>query len=33
MEMWNALIEGPLVNGPLIDVGGILNFLRIGQFQ
>lgn len=29
----SALIEGPLVQGPLVDVGGILNFLQIGQFQ
>ncbi|GMA31340.1 hypothetical protein GCM10025875_13320 [Litorihabitans aurantiacus] len=33
VEMWNALIEGPLVQGPLVDIGGILNFLQIGQFQ
>ncbi|MFC7430029.1 MULTISPECIES: hypothetical protein [unclassified Agrococcus] len=28
-----ALIQGPLITGPLVDVGGILNFLQIGQFQ
>ncbi|ACZ21845.1 hypothetical protein Sked_19200 [Sanguibacter keddieii DSM 10542] len=33
MDIWTALIEGPLIQGPLIDFGGILNFLQIGQFQ
>ncbi|KTR83933.1 hypothetical protein [Leucobacter chromiiresistens] len=28
-----SLITGPLIDGPLIDLGGILNSLRIGQFQ
>ncbi|GEK80347.1 hypothetical protein ABA31_16980 [Agrococcus baldri] len=28
-----ALITGPLISGPLVDVGGILNALQIGQFQ
>ncbi|WIB26577.1 hypothetical protein [Curtobacterium sp. MCSS17_015] len=28
-----ALIQGPIVSGPLIDVGGVLESLQIGQFQ
>lgn len=28
-----ALITGPLITGPLVDFGGILNALQIGQFQ
>ncbi len=28
-----ALIDGPLIAGPLLDLGGILNALQIGQFQ
>lgn len=32
-QLTSALIEGPLIQGPLIDFGGILNFLQIGQFQ
>lgn len=29
----SALINGPLIEGPLLDLGGLLNDLRIGQFQ
>lgn len=32
-QLMTALVEGPLVQGPLIDFGGILNALQIGQFQ
>ncbi|VXB14459.1 hypothetical protein [Citricoccus sp. K5] len=28
-----TLINGPLVDGPLLDVGGLLNGLQLGQFQ
>ncbi|WP_313817881.1 hypothetical protein [Citricoccus sp.] len=28
-----TLINGPLVDGPLLDLGGLLNGLQLGQFQ
>ena len=28
-----TLVQGPLIEGPLVDVGGVLNFLQIGQSQ
>lgn len=28
-----TLINGPLLEGPLLDVGGLLNGLQLGQFQ
>lgn len=29
----SALINGPLVQGPLLDFGGVLNSPQTGQFQ
>lgn len=28
-----ALIDGPLVEGPVLDIGGVLDTVQLGQFQ
>ncbi|PWH05310.1 hypothetical protein DEO23_14705 [Brachybacterium endophyticum] len=29
----SSLVQGPLINGPLVDVDGLLETLQLGQFQ